>query len=273
MNYLLDKKTVFSNRPRPKTGGPFGYFFLILILILGGGILLNISSPVGGRVAQAIGLAATTFAWPEAKFQPFTRRAAIVSENEKLRREIKLLNLELISAQARIEALKTLEQELGQTGEINNSLVAGKIILKTGYFSFDNFFLDQGKTGSSTLIKPGQLVITGPNILLGEIIAVYSQTAKAKLYSAAGRKTAVRIGNKNIPALAEGLGGGNYLVNLPSASLVLHNDLVRTEKNGQEYILGVVGTVRKNEETPFQKIYIKPPVNIYELRYAAIIVR
>lgn len=241
---------------------------MIVSLIFAGGIIAKTIEPSNQVAVKTVGSVGSVLSWPNSQFNFFSGRQTLVQSNQKLKDDIRSLNAQLLSSKMRIEELEVMVQEFGRAPMSN--VAKGKIILRSGYFSFDTFWLGLDKS-ATTSIRAGNLVISDHNILLGEVVVVYDSVAKAKLYSAPSRKTAVRIGAKNIPTMATGLGGGNYLVTLPTSSEVVHNDLVRTEKNGQEYILGIVGTVEKNAETPFQKVYIKPPVNIYELRYAGII--
>ncbi len=271
MNYLLDKKTVFSNSPRRRYQD--NWFFLvvvILVLLIGGPILYKIfSAPATQLVGHGRNQTAGFVSALAHDFKFFSSKESLVAENYKLKEELKKASALGLSLRAELEEYRALDSAIGHSLAASSSTLVGKVLAPIGLFNYDSLLIDLGRKNSPTL-GAGDLVVATNNIILGEVVEVGALTTKVKLYSTAGRKTSVLIGEENIVGLATGQGGGNYLVTLPAGSMVVHNDIVRASRNGREYILGLVGAVDKNDETPFQKVFIKIPLNIYELRFVQI---
>ena len=273
MNYLLDKQSFFSNNHYArKTGHKKFLWLLLLVLLLGGGVLVKIFSAGATLTTIPLTKNANNLSLALSANLPFlSSKVSLVRENNELKKTLQEARLALIQSKSQVEELMILTKEINYQPNALPRVVVAKVLAHSGLLAYDTLIIDKGSRQSA--IKPGDVVIAGENILLGEVVQVFSTTAKVKLYSSAGRKTAVKIGPTNISGLATGLSGGNFLVNLPINVLVKHNDLVRKTVGDREYILGLVGLVEKTEQVPVQKVYFKPLINIYEIRFVSIIAR
>ena len=275
MNYLLDKKTVYSNHRRPLSGLSKALWSLVVIvLLLGGGLLVRfLSGPTLAVIGPVrSGSASVSFSLAD-NFGFLSNRAKLLAENEALRKELGQAAAALTLLSAKQEELLALEQSLGRgQSEGAERMLVAKVLAHAGYLGYDTFMLDQGREnlGTGLSLDLGDPVLVEGGVLLGEIVQIGNRSSLARLYSSAGRQTRVMIGLDNVPAVATGRGGGNFLVSVPAGVKVVHNDIVRTVVGNREYVLGVVGGVESNEQTPFQQIYIKPPLNIYTLRFVSI---
>ena len=277
MNYLLDKKTVFSSPPRARRQRRWPFFVvLIAVLVVGGPLLYQLlSSPAARVVGEGRASATATVFSLGHNIKFLAAKEKLLLENEKLRDQLKDSTRQMISLRLELEELRALAAAVGRPGDSRAPLLVAKVLAPLGFFNYDTLLIDGGtRTPSSGRnLAPGDLAVASADVLLGEVVQVGKLTSKIRLYSSAERTTAVLIGQANIVGLATGQGGGNYLVTLPAGSAVVHNDIVRATRGGREYVLGLVGAIEKNEETPFQKIYVKSPINIYELRFVEIYAR
>lgn len=271
-NYLLDKKTIFSSSGNKNDKNATKWVLLvILVLLFGGGFLYNNLSDVIFNISTPVVNTSESLAHNNLSLlvSLFTDKEELVLENAKLKEQ---LNQNLVTA---LE-YKSLQEEIINLRQFRlpdkaNVLVA-KVLKNSGAFNYDNLVLDIGSSNLAPNVKLalGQKIIISDNVLLGELVEISETVSKAKLYSTPNRKTKVIIGPANIDGIAEGRGGGNYLVTLPVGLEFKLGDVVRTIINDNEYIVGVVEKIEKTPEIPFQKLYIKQPVNLYNLSFVAI---
>ena len=270
-NYLLDKKTIFSNRPRRGGGGPWTFLIiLIIVFTLGGFFVYQLFSGPATKIVTPMKAGGSALVFSLGNSLPYFRaKESLVRENLELKSKLNIARRQVTGMSIKLDELSTLAQSVGRDYNNHSNITIAKVLAPTGFLTYDLLLIDRGnKTlGKINSIKRGDLALSENNLLLGEVVEVGAFVSKVRLYSSAGRKTAIAIGHENISALAVGRGGGNYLATLPVASNIVHNDLVRVTINNREYILGVVGAIEKSEEAPYQRIYIKPTVNIYELRF------
>ncbi len=271
-NYLLDKKTIFSSSGNKNDHDTTKWVLVaIFVLLFGGGLIYKSLSGVVFSISTPVVNTSESLAHNNLSLlvSLFKDKEELVLENTKLKEQ---LNQNLVIA---VE-YKSLQEEIMNLRQFRlpdkeNVLVA-KVLKNSGAFNYDTLVLDIGSANLSSNIKLslGQKVIISDNVLLGELVEISETVSKAKLYSTPSRKTKVIIGPKNIDAVAEGRGGGNYLVTLPVGLEFKLGDVVRTIIGDDEYIIGVVEKIEKRPEVPFQKLYIKQPINLYNLSFVAI---
>jgi len=148
----------------------------------------------------------------------------------------------------------------------NNSMLA-EIISRPDQTPYDILLLDGGLNTGRFAIN--QLVII-ENIALGRVMELGERYTKVKLFSSYGNELPVIIGKKSLPAVAVGVGGGNFTMTLPRDLAVLEGDSISAPLLG-DFVLGNVGKIIKDENNPSQKIIFKLPVNIYELRFVQVL--
>ncbi len=240
--------------------------FLVFALFL---ILLFSVSPNSFRaVSSLFNMAAAPF-WNAADSfsgsMPVLRsRASLSKENESLRQQIDVLARNLkgydFAAQENLELKKLFG------GKKDGGVFAG-ILARPGRLPFDTFLLD---IGGESGIKNGELALADQNIALGKIIETYTYSAKIKAFSSSGEVTDAFLGPNNIPIELKGAGGGVYTAELPRELDVKEGDAAVLPGSGG-FILAYVESKEENLTDSFQKLYLRNPVNIFQLKYAQII--
>jgi len=192
----------------------------------------------------------------------------LAAENKRLEAENERLRLLLISKQGLEKENKELREIFGfSTSE--QKPILGRVIFNTGATPYDILTLDVGRGEAEKKIKTGDWVVAGGNILLGRIAETQSGLHKVKLLSSDKVETPVSIGEDNLPAQALGKGSGNFQITLPKGAEVRVGDKIVAPAY-HNYLIGVVGAIRKNETDPFQVILFKAPVNLFDLRWVEI---
>lgn len=191
-------------------------------------------------------------------------RASLLKENEELQHQVAVLTRNLkgydVVVQENIEFKKLFAEKK------SGGVFAG-ILARPGHLPFDIFLLDIGSEGG---IGNGNLVLADQNIALGKIIETYPYSAKIKAFSSSGEVTDAFLGPENIPVQMKGAGGGSFTAELPHELDVREGDAaVLPGVDG--FILGYVESKEENLTDSFQKLYLRTPVNVFELKYAQII--
>ncbi|MEX0910452.1 MAG: rod shape-determining protein MreC [Candidatus Paceibacterota bacterium] len=271
-NYLLDKKTIFSGSNHKNDNKYIKVFLIIaLILLLGGGVIYRFLAEPVFTVTAPIVEKSNDLAYNNLALLVgiFTNKEDLIIENNKLKNKL---------SETLVTALeyKALQEEIINLRQFrlpdNLEVVVAKVIKNGGLLNYDGLVLDIGRQNIAPNINltVGQKVIISDNVLLGELVEVLDKTSKVGLYSTPNRQTNVQIGPANVKAVAKGQGSGNYIVSLPVGLDFKVGDVVTTITGDREYIIGVVENITKTAEVPFQKLYIKQPVNLSNLSFVAI---
>jgi cell shape-determining protein MreC len=152
------------------------------------------------------------------------------------------------------------------SGKKESGIFAG-VLARGGGTPFGTFLLD---VGSESGVKNGDMVLVDQNIALGKITETYSRSVKIKLFSASGETTDVFLGPENIPAQLNGVGGGVYTALLPRELDIQEGDAA-VLSGVEGFILAYVESKESNPSEAFQKIYLRSPVNVFEVKYLQIL--
>ncbi|MBI2099948.1 MAG: hypothetical protein HYT48_01245 [Candidatus Vogelbacteria bacterium] len=144
-------------------------------------------------------------------------------------------------------------------------VVVARILAHPWTSPYDILVVDSGSNFTKQIIAPGAEVLLYNTIALGRVAEVTGETAKIKLFSAGGNELPVLVGPERLPVVAEGRGGGNFLVELPREAKVGVGDTIYTEWRGRSLVVGNVGDVEKVSGASLQKIYFRYPINLNDL--------
>lgn len=191
-------------------------------------------------------------------------RTSLVKENEDLRQQIDVLTRNLKGYDVLVQ--ENLEFKKLFADKKSGGVFAG-ILARPGRLPFGVFLLG---VGSESGIGNGDLVLGDQNIALGNIIETYPNSAKIKSFSSSGEVTNAFLGPENIPVQMKGAGGGSFTVELPRELDVKEGDAAILP-GSDGFILAYVESKEENLTDSFQRLYLRTPVNVFELKYAQII--
>lgn len=263
-NYLPDKNSFFGSNYQTPKRGKFKIFIFallgVLLLVIGyritSGILITFLSPALG------------FNQNNNIFLPISAlkgTTVLEAENHQLKTELQLAILKILSLENDRRRLELLEKELGRQPETWPAMLPAFVIKSAQYLPHDIILVDVGRN-KTPAIALGQLAALPDNqVVLGEVVQIFRETAKIRLYSSPQTNISVIVGPDRIIAKAVGRGGGNFLITLPKGIAIKIGDQIKTVINNREYLLAIVGQITDNKDDPSQTIHAVLPVNIYQL--------
>ncbi len=187
--------------------------------------------------------------------------ATLVEENQRLKAEIALLRAESWRAGVVENERDVLRSMLGRSSTTEEQLLA-YVLAAPNFAPYDTLVLD---VGEDTGVFTGARVMTDGGFVIGVISEVLPTRAVAQLYSSPGLTRDVAVGTARIPAVAHGVGGGNYRIELPKNTDIAEGDEVHL-LGGVEEFLGVVEQVIVDDKTGITTLHLRLPVNMSELR-------
>jgi len=258
MSYLL--------RNKRERRGYRGAVVAVLIVI---GLLyaLESYSPFFGSVLRSVGR--PVWVARESVLDTFSERMELLRSKRELVSENEILKKELASSREKLvqyEALRLELDRISRTGEEEDGVIRARVLVRPPQTIYDSFILDVGATDG---VKVGDLVYVSDSILIGEITAVSSRTAEARLFSSGGQQTSVKFPS-GTEFTAYGKGGGTYELKVPRDVVVKEGDpLTRPGKDFWMY--GSVGTIASADADSFKRIMFRIPVNLHELSYVKVV--
>lgn len=261
MRYNRDPEVFFrSSRPARKLW-PIGVVVFVIVLILFGSLVVQgLSSPIlyltyplfsiAGQVENNITNVGSFLRGTKTLVKD---NSTLSLQNQKLREENLILS----------ERVKNYNELLGLVGSSTlSSRLPARVISRPNFSPYDTLLVAIGS--NKDLFKPGALIFSAGGVVLGEVDQIYSSSARAVLFSTPGKKISVEVGEEHVQAVAEGQGSGNFKIILPRGVEIKVGDKVVAPAISTD-LLGVVGLVDSKPENPFQTIYFKSPLNLYEL--------
>ena len=138
---------------------------------------------------------------------------------------------------------------------------------------YDELIID---IGTYQNVAVGDLVYASGNVLVGRVADTLSDTSKVNLLSSTNTTYDVLIGDSNtssknhsVPAVAHGLGGGQFSVQVPRDVVTNIGDIVTVPSINNKTI-GIVGGVITDPTQPFETILFTSLANIYDLKWALV---
>lgn len=266
MNYLLDRNTVFKNRNRPKSKS--GLLVLMILVILVVSILFFKSvAPLAVSIVKPINTVSNIFPNSIGYFSQFLKKQDdLVRENENLISQINELKLEKIIWLKDKDELSFLRETVGRYSSTTKPIIA-EVLSRPIDLPFDLLLIDVGRNDfDQSRLGLGMKVALNNEIILGEVVNVYSRTSRIKMYSSPNSRLRAYLGEDNIPVVVEGVGGGSFIASVPRGLEIKSGDLVNI-KDPFVGILGYVKEVDDDDRHPFQQVFISIPVNINQLKW------
>ena len=231
------------------------------------GFLLFFLTPTGGFAIVTV-IGKPIWYISESLTKPFYGLLALIDSKSSLIERVDKLERENSSLQAEVRDKTLLETENSKLLDLfsrkpeKKEFVFASIITRPGFMAYDSLIVDVGVTHG---VAVGDVVYADDYTSIGTIEEATAGTARVSLFSNPGRETPVLIGlATTTPAVALGLGNGNFEVKLPRNVSISEGDPVRlaSEADGNRTTIGNVSAIITNPADSFEKILFTLPVNI-----------
>lgn len=163
--------------------------------------------------------------------------------------------------------IETLEIENKNLKELialkpqDKNILIGNVIQSPPITPYDILALD---VGSSDGVKAGSLAYYLDFVPIGEVIEVFRDTSRVRLYSSPGNQTSVRIGSSTELFNAGGLGNGNFNILIPYGIDVLPKETVYAGSS-EEKILGQIIEIGQRSSEAVSEVFFRYPFNLNRL--------
>ncbi len=196
--------------------------------------------------------------------QTFISKSELFRENEKLKNENDSFRTQMLNYQTVLDENNLLKEAYGRK-QVGEQILAA-ILVKPGQTLYDTLIVDVGLADN---IIVGQKVFANGNILIGEVSEVNAKVSKVKLYSSSGEKLSVIITGTDITTEATGRGGGNFEMTFPR-DVEIPKGTEITVPGITPLLVGLVDEVISDPRDPLQKVLLRSPVNVQELKFVQI---
>lgn len=245
-----------------------GFFFVLLAIYFLGGVLLRpLSGPLSVVFRPLWWANEGLFVGGQSIFDFFRNKNHLAIENRRLQAENDKLKITLL-AKSQVESSNDYLRELFGRSRDKGLPVVGEVIFLPNFIPYQTLLIDVGKDNLTKRLKVGDLAVTDKTVLIGRVAEIGPWYSKVSLLSAE-KSISVVIGAKNVPAVAEGSGAGNFAVSLPKDTKILVGDRVAAPLFNN-LLVGTVRAISKNSSQPNQIILIKTPVNLWQLKWLEI---
>jgi cell shape-determining protein MreC len=248
-----------------KTAGVIGGVLVIVIILnffnpnFFAPLLQTIGKPIFEARGGVLGSVNTFFEFLHSK-------AAMVAENNVLKERLALTDAIKLERDYYKSYNAELLKRTSKTDEKQQFTLA-RIISKPGVSPYDTIVIDVGVENS---ISVHDLVFAEENVILGEVLEVYKNSALVGLYSSPGKETNVLIGPKAIPAIATGKGGGNFEVKFPRNTEILVHDTVVMASSSIN-LLGKVESIQSGLTDTFERALFKNVADVTTLNIITVV--
>ncbi|MEK7227458.1 MAG: rod shape-determining protein MreC [Patescibacteria group bacterium] len=256
MNYL--------QKSRPKRGRRKLALFLLGVFFFGftvfyflSGLIISAAIPFWNAENQ---LVKTLSDWKEI----WRGRLALVSENIQLKEKISSLELELSARPAAIDGNDTLLSLLGRKAEDGG--IAATVLVRPPQTPYDIIIIDAGRD-DGVLADSQVFLPEGP--VLGTISEIFPSSAKVKLFSSAGEKTAAILERSGLSTILEGEGGGNFRAVVPRETPAEKGDRILSADIFSR-LLAVVEDIKIEPTDSFKEIFARSPRNLFNIRFVVV---
>lgn len=267
MTYLRGKKRGKENIWRRLL---WGILILLLIFLFGNwvggglGVASTLARPfwfVGERLA--VGAGGLWALWSD--------KEKLVVQNEALTNRLADLEARLARQNLLATENEKLRATIGLATPISRKIIA-QVISGPDRGPLDTLLVDVGSEqhGLDTLTV-GDLVGLEDGLALGRIIEVAAKTSKIKLFSAPGNELPAALGREaSAPIQLVGRGLGNFTAAVPRGVEVLIGDEAIFNKGSKNWLVATVGSVDSGGGETMQKVFLRTPLNLNQLRYVEI---
>ncbi len=194
--------------------------------------------------------------------------ASLAHENEALRAQLASTSSALADRDLLYQENLGLKARMGRDGVIRTLLAS--VVSRPPTVPYDTLMIDAGHMQG---VSDAALVYAGGTTVIGEIDAVYENTARVVLFSAPGQSYQGMLMESTthpaVPVIVEGQGGGTMTAEVPIGSAVTVGDTILLPGVAGGFLAKVVAVTTKKGES-FTTLYMRLPANAQELRFVEI---
>lgn len=198
------------------------------------------------------------------KLASLRSKESLVRENSALKEQLSSLEIKLSLLAGQSNKENELLALLGRRPEGTN--VAAGVLIHPPQTPYDMIIID---AGSKESIQAGAKVLLPEGPIIGEILEVFPNSARAVLYSASGEENAAVLERNNVPVTLKGIGSGNFKIKLPRDVGVEIGDRILSPDLDSS-LFAVVEDIEIKSTDSFKEVLARSPANIFELRFVFI---
>ncbi len=150
---------------------------------------------------------------------------------------------------------------------VESSTILARVIAVPNRTPYDTLMLDAGENQG---IKMGDKVTYFNSIALGEIVEVYANSSRARLYTTPGVATSAVLSSSSQFVELHGRGGGNFEVELPRDFEISETETIILPGT-HSYTIGTLLRSISDPRDPFKRVILKSPVSISTLDWVEVI--
>lgn len=245
--------TMRSRSPRPRRIlSAVGTVVLIAVLVLGimfSGTLFRL----GSALIASLSLPASR------EYAQFPR-IVLASRLEEAERELSRIRYQATLSSALIAENERLLHELGIREDDETGV--GRVVSVPPKTHYDTILVS---------LKEGHAVSVGDTalfegVVIGEVERTGNRAALVRLLTSPGLTTDVRIGEPTAIVVAQGLGGGALVFDVPSVVSVAAGDTVLSASSGT-HVLGIVRSVVVDPDRTTKRVYAHTVIALSDIRF------
>lgn len=192
----------------------------------------------------------------------FLTRSSLQKRNE----ELKMINEELNNRMMDYSVIKKENDELKELlGRVpkKNDYILGVVLSKPSRSIYDTIIID---IGTNDGVSESMEVFALGNIPIGYVKKAYNNSSTVELYSSPGETLEAQIEGTNASTILTGRGGGNFEMSIPKdLNITTGNTLVLPRISAN--VVAIVANVVSDGHDPLQKVILRSPINIEELKW------
>lgn len=195
----------------------------------------------------------------------FKEKQQLLLENRDLKEQITTYEARLLPLNFLVEENRLLKEKLGRSQTSKDSMLA-VVLSKPNRTVYDTLIVDVGMEEG---VREGDTVAAYDDLIIGIVGEVMRHSSIVKLFSSPGEEIDVTLGDESTTAVARGVGGGNFEVELPRGVDISPGDVVSFPSISKE-VAGVVEKIKVRPADAYQTILFKSPVNLFMLRFVEV---
>lgn len=195
----------------------------------------------------------------------FLTKTSLIKDNQDLRAK----NMELTNTMLDYSVLKKENEDLKELlGRLptKSEYTLGVVLTKPSRSLYDTLVIDIGLADG---IFEADEVFASGNIPIGYVSESFAHTSVVRLYSSPGEKLEAEVEGTNATTILTGRGGGNFEMSVPrDLNIISGATLIIPRINAN--VVAIVANVISDAHEPLQKVILRSPVNIEELKWVQV---